>query len=74
MSVQIRPVGSLKNYTGGKQEVMLEAGLTVREMMVSLGIPPEIVAMVMVNDVHQPKDYCPQDGDVVKIVAIFGGG
>ncbi len=74
MSVHIQPVGSLKNYIGGQAEVLLEAGLTVREMMVDIGIPPEIVALVMVNDCHQPKNYMPKDGDVVKLVAIFGGG
>lgn len=74
MSVHVQPVGSLKNYTGGQAELLLEAGLTVREMMVNLGIPPEIVALVLVNDCHQPKNYKPKDEDVVKLVAIFGGG
>jgi molybdopterin converting factor small subunit len=39
-----------------------------------LGIPPEIVAMVLVNDVQQPKDYCMQDGDIVRLIMVVGGG
>lgn len=74
MSVLIKPVGSLKNYIGGKTEIAIDSGLTIREMMAEVGIPPEIVAMVLVNENSQPKDYRPFDGDIVKLVAIFGGG
>jgi sulfur carrier protein ThiS len=74
MCVHVIPVGSLKNYTGGKQEVLIEAGLTIREMMTELEIPPEIVALVLVNGTHQHKDYIPTDGDTVTLVAIFRGG
>jgi len=40
----------------------------------ALGMPPEIVVLVLVNDVQQSKDYCLQDGDVVKLAAVVGGG
>jgi len=42
--------------------------------MTALGMPPEIVVLVLVNDVQQSKDYCLQDGDVVKLAAVVGGG
>ena len=64
----------LKNYIGDKAEVAVEAGRTVREAMVALGIPPEVVALVLVNDAQQPKDYVVQNGDVVKLIAVIGGG
>ena len=64
----------LKNYVGGRAQVQVDAGRTVRETMVALGIPPEVVALVMVNDVQQPKDYIVQDGDVVRLVMVVGGG
>ena len=70
----IKPVGMLKSYTGGQPEVVVDAGRTVRETMTALGIPPEIVALVLVNDVQQAKDYVVQDGDVVKLIAVIGGG
>jgi sulfur carrier protein ThiS len=70
----VRPVGTLRNYIGGQTEIAVDAGRTVRETMTALGIPPEIVALVLVNDVQQAKDYVVQDGDVVKLIAVIGGG
>ncbi len=74
MSVTIKPVGTLKSYTGNQAEVSAQAGETVRDTLRALGIPPEIVALVMVNDQQREKDYRLQDGDIVKIIAVIGGG
>ena len=74
MTAQIKPVGMLKSYIGGRNEVSVEAGRTVREAIAALGMPPEIVALVMVNEEQRPKDYILQEGDVVKLMAVLGGG
>ena len=74
MSAIIRPLGTLKSYIGGQAEVAVEAGRTVRETVQALGIPPEIVALVLVNEMQQPKDYVLQDDDVVRLLAVIGGG
>jgi sulfur carrier protein ThiS len=74
MTAQIRPLGALKNYIGGRSEVTVEVGRTVRETIAALNIPPEIVALVLVNDAQQAKDYVLQAGDVVKLLAVIGGG
>jgi molybdopterin converting factor small subunit len=42
--------------------------------MRALNIPPDVVALVLVNDTQQSKDYRVQDGDVVKLLAVVGGG
>ena len=39
-----------------------------------LGIPPEVVALVVVNEEHQTKDYILQDQDIVRVLAVIGGG
>ncbi len=74
MSARIRPIGTLKSYIGEQAEVAVDAGRTVRETMTALGIPPEIIALVLVNDAQQAKDYVVQDGDVVRLLAVIGGG
>ena len=74
MSAHIKPTGTLKNYTGGRAEVDAEAGRTVREAITALGIPPEIVALVLVNDAQRPKDYVLQEGDAVRLLMVVGGG
>lgn len=74
MSVMFRPVGMLKSYVGGQDVVAIEAGISVREALMTLGIPPELVALVVVNEEQESKDYILQDGDSVRVMALMGGG
>jgi molybdopterin converting factor small subunit len=74
MAAIFRPVGVLKSYIGGQNEVAVEAGRTIRETMLTFNMPPEIVALVMVNDEQQSKDYMLKEGDEVKLIAVIGGG
>jgi sulfur carrier protein ThiS len=74
MTATIRPFGILKTYLNGESEATVEAGRSVRQAMLDLGMPPEVVALVLVNDEPQPKEYILQDGDTVKLLAVIGGG
>lgn len=74
MSAKLLLVGQLKSLVGGHSEVEVESGYTVRATLDRLGIRPEIVALVMVNDEQRDKDYIFQDGDMVKVMAVLGGG
>ena len=74
MTAQIRLSGSLRDVTGGKEENTVESGFTIRETLVSLGIQPLTVALVMVNDEQSNKDYVIQDGDKIRVMAVVGGG
>lgn len=74
MSATLHALGIIKSYTGGKNEIAVEAGNTVRETMRALNIPPEVVALVLVNDAPQSKEYRVQDDDVIKLIAVVGGG
>lgn len=74
MSAQFKLSGSLRDVTGGKEEYMVESGVTVRETLVSLGIQPLTVALVMVNNEQSNKDHVIQDGDKIRVMAVVGGG
>jgi len=74
MSAQLKPLGILKSYVGGQTQVSVEANQTVREIMRALNIPSDLVALVMVNDQPQSKEYRAQDGDVITLIAVVGGG
>lgn len=74
MSITIKPVGLLKQYLAGESSASVEPGPSVREIMTNLGIPSEMVALVLVADSAVTKDYIPEDGDVVQLLAIIGGG
>jgi sulfur carrier protein ThiS len=64
----------LKTYIGELKETSVEPGLSVRETLNQIGINPDLVAGVFVNDEQQTKDYVLQDGDIVKLLAVIGGG
>jgi sulfur carrier protein ThiS len=64
----------LKTYIGELKETSVDAGQSVRESLSILGINPDLVAGVFVNDEQQTKDYILKDGDIVKLLAVIGGG
>jgi sulfur carrier protein ThiS len=74
MSAKFRLSGSLKDVTGGQGQYTVESGRTVREVLISLGIEPLTVALVVVNKIHENKDYVIQDGDEVLVMSVVGGG
>ncbi len=74
MSATIRPLGMLKSYIGNRKELSVDAGRTVRDTLVLIGINPDLVAGVFVSDEQQTKDYILRDGDIVKVMAVIGGG
>jgi sulfur carrier protein ThiS len=75
MPVTLLPIGHLKSLVNGQTELSVPAGMTVREALASVRIPPEIVALVIINGVHQTdKDTLLNEGDVVKLMAVIGGG
>lgn len=74
MTAIIRPLGMLKTYIGDLTEKPVDAGVSVRETLLALRINPDLVAGIFVNDEQQTKDYILQDGDIVKLLAVIGGG
>ena len=74
MSATIRPLGMLKDYLGQRTEATVDTGVSVRQSLVVIGINPDLVAGVFVNGEQQSKDYVLQDGDIVKLLAVIGGG
>jgi sulfur carrier protein ThiS len=74
MTVLLRPNDALRQYTGGRPEVQVDAGHTVLETLSTLGIPSQLVAVVIVNDEQMAKDYVLKDGDRVRVLAVIGGG
>jgi sulfur carrier protein ThiS len=74
MSAKLRPIGHLKSLVNGQNELEVESGSTVRATLEKAGIRSELVALVMVNDEQRDKDYVVQEGDVVKVMAVIGGG
>jgi sulfur carrier protein ThiS len=75
MPVTLRPIGHLKGMVNDQTEFTVPAGITVREALALINIPSEVVALVVINSVHQTdKDSLLKEGDVVKLMAVIGGG
>lgn len=71
---QLTLVGLLKKYGDGQSSLTVEPGQTVMEVIQSLGLDPDLVAIVMVNGRQKFKSYRLEDGDNVKLVPMVGGG
>lgn len=75
MSVILMPVGGLKEYADGQERVEMAAGPTVAVMLKDAGIEPALVAAVLGDDDEMVSlDYRPRDGEVLKLIAVMGGG
>ena len=74
MPVRVKLAGILKSYLGDQDPTEIQPGLSISEVITSLGIPVEVVALVLVNDKYQPKSYITQEGDMIKLYAVVGGG
>jgi sulfur carrier protein ThiS len=75
MPVTLRPIGHLKSMVNDQSELTVPAGMSVREALNLVHIPSEVVALVIINGVHQTdKDTLLQEGDIVKLMAVIGGG
>lgn len=73
--VNIRLLGMLKTLADNRKEIAVEAaGQTVSQAIEALGINPQLVALVLVNEAPQSKAYVLQDGDQVQLMAVVGGG
>jgi sulfur carrier protein ThiS len=75
MSATLIFSGHLRDQVGGRNEITVESGQTIRATLTRMKVPPEIVALVVINGVHTTdKDTILNDGDVVKLLAVIGGG
>ena len=73
--VTLRPIGHLKSMVNDQTEISVPSGISVREALALIKIPSEVVALVVINGAHTTdKDTILNDDDVVKLMAVIGGG
>jgi len=74
MQISVKTIGFLKNYHPGDPELIVEPGITIESLLKQLEIPSNLVALVLVNDKQERKNYILQDADGVQFIAVLGGG
>ena len=47
MTVKVKLAGILKTYLGDQDAAEFKAGISIREIITSLGMPVEVVALVL---------------------------
>ncbi|MDH4208948.1 MAG: MoaD/ThiS family protein [Anaerolineae bacterium] len=72
--IELRLVGLLQKYGPEKASIHMEPGQTVSDAVLSLGVNPDLVAIVMVNGRQRSKTYRLEPGDKVKLLPMVGGG
>jgi len=56
-------------------EITVPSRISIREALALIKVPSELVALVVVNGIHTTdKGTILNDGDVVKLMAVIGGG
>ncbi len=77
MRITVKLYGNLRRYAEGRREtsnLTVQDGITVEQLLSSLGIPENGWWMAAVNDVVvQPKDVL-NENDVVEVFDPVGGG
>jgi sulfur carrier protein ThiS len=76
MSARVEVVGILAGYLkpGFAVKGTYPAGQSVLTLIQQMGVPPDLVAFVMVNGTKRDKTYVLQVDDVVKLIPFVGGG
>jgi sulfur carrier protein ThiS len=74
MTALIRVTKALTGLLDGKEEFAVDAGHTVHETLIGLNIKPELIALVIVDGKLETKDYMIKENDVIKVMAVIGGG
>lgn len=77
MKVRLIVYGEFRKMLGGKSfDLDLDGGLTVRELILSQGVPEKQLTytMAIVNERKVELDEPLKDGDVVEVFQPVGGG
>ncbi len=74
MQAVFKPIGLLKTYTQGDVTLSFDAPITIRHGLHQIGIPADLVALVLVNGKQATKDTPLNDNDEIQLIAVLGGG
>ncbi len=74
MRIQLKLFATLRNNRFDSKELDIAQGTTVEEIIRSIGIPAEHVALVFVNNRHGGRETVLSDGDILALFPPIGGG
>jgi len=75
VSIVVKCFASLARFQPADAEAFpIAPGETVAQVMARLGVSPESVALIFVNNVHRQSETVLRDGDTVGFFPPIGGG
>jgi len=74
MEIEIRLFAGLREYAHHGDKVDLEKDKGVGDLIEKLGIPPEKVAIILVNGRHAREDQRLHHGETVSLFPAIAGG
>ncbi len=74
MQIEVRLFASLRKYADDKSRIEMEDGTDVSAFMERIGVPPDEVAIILVNGRHAVQDQVLQDGQAVSLFPPIAGG
>ncbi len=77
MQVTLRFHGHAIEYVPGGQETLtvdVPAGQTLRQILTTIGIQPQLFAAVVVGGHRRDLEYVPEPGDEVMLLSPAAGG
>ena len=79
MRIEVHLFATLLAYVPGARlgeplVMDVDAGATVADVVAGLGVPPEEVAIVMVNGVHRDVEHVLAEGDRLALFPPIAGG
>jgi sulfur-carrier protein len=73
-SIKVKTFATLSTLFPSLPDYSLNEGDSVLDIMNRMGIPPEKVTIIFVNNVHAEPESSLKDGDVLGLFPPIGGG
>lgn len=74
IGIVVKLVGNLRKYGDHRNELSVERGTTVQDILDRFGIPKDENVMVLVNERQKYTKYELEDGDIVDLLRPVSGG
>jgi len=74
MTAILKPAAFLREYCSGQKAIEVPSGISIAAALEYVGIPVNLVALALVDKSATSKDTILEDGQVVEVLGIVGGG
>lgn len=74
MTINVKLIGIFKTGRFKQQDLEFPEGTRVEDVISSLGLPPQLFGIVLINDLHAEPESALHEGDRLALIPIVDGG